>query len=91
MAVFGYAYYTENKNILKLLKVNGIIPEIESVKTGEYVLARPILIYVNENSYKKKHIQDFVRFYLETTKRIILEVGYVPLEDNDYQEEILKL
>lgn len=47
LGFFGYAYYLEQKDNLKSLKINGIEPSEENVKTGKYIpLSRPLYIYI---------------------------------------------
>ena len=66
---FGYAYYTENRDKLKVVAVDGgegcVIPSDETVSEGSYPLARPLFIYVNTASLAEKpEVREFVRFYL---------------------------
>ncbi len=42
---FGYAYYLENDDVLKIIDVEGIEPTVESAEDGSYPLARPLYIY----------------------------------------------
>ena len=50
MGYFGYSYYEENKDRLKLLRIHGgdgcVAPSIETVQDGTYKpLSRPLFIY----------------------------------------------
>ncbi len=86
---FGYAYFVENKDKLKVVEVDGIKPTIGSIKSGEYKpLSRPMYIYVNKGSLKKPVVKAFVEFYLETAEVLSEEVGYVPLNNSEYKEEL---
>ena len=40
---FGYAYYLENADRLKILNVNGVEPNETTAESSEYPLARPLL------------------------------------------------
>ena len=42
---FGYAYYVENRELLRMLTVEGIEANEESTHDGSYPLARPLYIY----------------------------------------------
>ena len=91
LGFFGYAYFEENADKLKALKVNGVAPTADTVQEGTYKpLSRPIFIYVNKKSYAEKPaVKTFVDYYLEVVGDVISEVGYVALKD--YSKEIEKL
>lgn len=92
---FGLAYYEENKEQLKLVpiddgkKENGdgpILPTLETVKNATYQpLSRPIFIYVNKKSAERSEVEKFVQFYLKNAKKLVREVGYIPLPDEAYK------
>jgi phosphate transport system substrate-binding protein len=86
LGYFGYAYYEENKDKLKLLKVNGIAPSPESISDGTYQpLSRPLLIYVNKKSLDEKpSVRAMVEYVLTKGVDVIRSVGYVPLPAEDY-------
>lgn len=90
MGYFGMAYYLENQNKVKALKVEGVAPGIETAKSGRYVpLSRPIFIYVSKESLKRPEIQEFIRFYIkQTSTDLIREIGYVPLTDSEMQANL---
>ncbi len=88
LGYFGFAYYEENKDKLKAVKINGVSPNMSSINSGEYPLSRPLFIYVNKDSLQKPQVFAFVKLYLENADKIIPEVGYTPLSKKDYQREI---
>jgi phosphate transport system substrate-binding protein len=95
LGFFGLAYYTENKDKLKLLGVdNGkgpVIPTKETVMSNEYApLSRPLFIYVNEAATKRSEVVEFVNFYLDKAPTLVKDVGYIPLPENEYKESIQK-
>ena len=86
LGYFGYAYYSENEDKLKLLGVNGgdgcKKPSMETVRSLSYKpLSRPLFIYVRTESLKQPAVRDFVKFYLKTADQLATEVGYVPVSD----------
>ena len=95
LGYFGYAYYEENKDKLKLVAVddeddsNGkgpILPSPESVKDGTYrPLSRPIFIYPKLKSLDRQEVRGFVDFYLTKGVPLVREVGYIPLSDKEYE------
>ncbi len=92
MGYFGMAYYLENKDKVKALKVNGVMPSIESAKSGDYTpLSRPLFIYVAKSSLERPEVRAFVRFYLERIDTdLIKEVGYVPMTSADKADQMEK-
>ena len=90
LGYFGFAYYAENKELLKLVAVDGgqgpVLPSTETILTGTYQpLSRPVFIYVNSKAAARPEVQAFVRFYLTHAKSLTQEVGYVPLPDRVYE------
>ncbi|MAR29358.1 MAG: phosphate ABC transporter substrate-binding protein [Candidatus Marinimicrobia bacterium] len=82
LGFFGYAYYIENKNKLKVVPIDGgdgpVSPTEKTINDGSYSpLSRPIFIYVNPESAKKAEVDEFVKFYLENGDDLAGEVGYV--------------
>lgn len=75
---FGYAYYTENAGRLKLLAVDGVLPNDGTVADGSYSLARPLFIYARNSALiEKDYVQDFIRYHLsDDTDYLIGEAGY---------------
>jgi phosphate transport system substrate-binding protein len=91
LGYFGFAYYAENMSRLKAVPVMGkgakaaVGPSMESVLNGSYQpLSRPIFIYVNEKSYQKPEVREFVEYYLKNGSKLAKEVKYVPLPDLAY-------
>ncbi len=89
---FGFAYYEENKDSLKLVPIvnprsgEAVQPSLETVKKGTYSpLSRPLLIYVSEAGAKKDHVKKFVDFYLANVAELSKQVGYIPLSAEAYE------
>ena len=89
---FGYAYYTENQDKLKVVAVDGgegcVIPSDETVSGGSYPLARPLFIYVNTASLAEKpQVREFVRFFLSDEGiALVSDVGYTPIVGSELAE-----
>ena len=93
---FGFAYYTENRDILKVLGVDRgagcVSPTVTSINDGSYSpLSRPMYIYVNNASLELEHVQAFVRFYLDNAAELAEEVGYVGLPESEYRSQLADL
>lgn len=96
MGYFGLAYYTENKDKLKLISVdngNGaVLPSLETVGDGTYTpLARPLYIYINKKSAKRKEVMEFVKFYINNAAELSKDVGYIPLSETEYGNALAQL
>lgn len=93
LGFFGYAYYEENQDKLKIVPIDSgkgpVTPTFETIKDGTYSpLSRPLFIYVNKASLEKPEVKRFVEYYLEIAKDIVQEVGYVALPDEEYEKGI---
>ncbi len=93
---FGFAYYEENKDSLKLVKIdNGkgpIEPTFASIQDGSYApLSRPLYIYVNKASLAKTEVKSFIQFYLENAETLVPAVGYIALPTDNYKKSLEKL
>ncbi len=86
-----YSYYEQNKQNLKLVGVTDkgkkpVAPSRQTVESGAYApLSRPVFIYVNEASFKKPAVKDFVEFYVQNAARLVDEVKYIPLPAEAYK------
>ena len=90
LGFFGYAYYAENTDKLKLVAVDGgngpVAPSPETIRDGTYApLSRPVFIYVSAQSANRPEVEAFVQFYLDNAATLVTEVGYVPLPDEIYE------
>jgi len=90
LAFFGYAYYAENTERLKVVPIDpgdgAVAPSDVTINNGTYrPLSRPIFIYVSTAASQRPEVQAFVRFYLENAAALVGEVGYVPLPDRVYE------
>ncbi|MCO4293626.1 PstS family phosphate ABC transporter substrate-binding protein [Solitalea sp. MAHUQ-68] len=98
LAYFGLAYYEQNQDKLKLIPIDGgsgpVAPSQETVGNGTYQpLSRPIFIYINGKSIERKEVAEFAKFYTEKAGTLAKEIGYVPLNDDEYkliQERLAK-
>ena len=94
LGFFGYAYYAENQDLLKLVAIddgdpeNGegcIEPSPETINDGTYQpLSRPLFIYVSADAAARPEVGGFVDFYLNEGPAIIPEIGYVPFSEEFY-------
>src|SRR5690606_15556159 len=64
LGFFGYAYYLENQNRLKLVPIVNpktgvaVLPTSDSIESGEYFpLSRPIFIYVSTTAAERPEVE----------------------------------
>jgi phosphate transport system substrate-binding protein len=88
LGYFGYAYYVQNKDSLKLLSIDSgsgcVKPSESTINDGSYKpLARPLFIYVKKASAVRPEVKAFVNYYLENVSPLLPSVGYIALADAD--------
>lgn len=89
LGYFGYAYYQENRDKLRIVPVDGghgpVAPIEETINNGSYApLSRPIFIYVNAASLDDPAVAEFVDFYLDNAGSLAAEVGYIAMPERAY-------
>jgi phosphate transport system substrate-binding protein len=97
LGYFGFTYFEENADKLKLVKVDGgagcVEPSVKTAQDGTYKpLSRPLYVYVAEKAVAKEQVKDFVTFYVTNIEEITKEAKFVPLTEaqkttltNEYQ------
>jgi phosphate transport system substrate-binding protein len=94
LGYFGYAYYVENPDRLKLVAVDGgegcVAPSRETILDGTYSpLSRPLFVYVRTDALEQPEVAEFMRFYLTEGRPLVAEVGYVEAPESAYQEGLV--
>ncbi|MFC4779629.1 PstS family phosphate ABC transporter substrate-binding protein [Paenibacillus sp. GCM10023252] len=93
---FGFAYFEENQDKLKLVPIDGgkgaITPSNDTIKDGSYApLSRPLYIYVSKKELERPEVKAFTQFYIKNIGSMASEVGYVALPDDQYATEAAKV
>jgi len=79
---FGYAYYVENKGMLKTISINGVAPTAETAEDGSYALARPLFLYSDASIIQSKpQVGAYLNFFLTYVNEEIGAVGYFPASE----------
>jgi phosphate transport system substrate-binding protein len=89
LGYFGYSYYENNLDTLRALAVDGVKPTEDSIRSGEYLLSRPLFIYVSTDALKNnKAVEPFVDFYLapENLDRLVKAAKYVTIPSSLEQQ-----
>jgi phosphate transport system substrate-binding protein len=82
LGYFGFAYFEENKDKLKLVGVDSgkgcITPSNETISNGTYApLSRPLFLYPSKQALKRPEFAAFVQYYLDNVNQFVDEVGYI--------------
>lgn len=96
LGYFGFAYFEESEGKLSAVEVdNGagcVGPTRGSIEDGSYApLSRPMFVYTKDQALAKPHVVAFLRFWMENSAALVTEVGYVPLADERYRENLATL
>ncbi|WP_420643822.1 phosphate ABC transporter permease PstA [Candidatus Leptofilum sp.] len=80
---FGYAYYQDNSDSLKILSVDGIEASIETAGDGTYPMSRPLYLYTSEDILQNNQAASiYLNYLLTNINDEIGEVGYFPISQN---------
>jgi phosphate transport system substrate-binding protein len=96
LGYFGFAYYEENADRLKLLGVDGgtgcIQPSVATIESQTYApLSRPLFIYVSDVGLAKPQVEAFVEYHLQQGAELVRSVGYIALKPDQYAAELEKV
>ncbi len=76
---FGFAYYLSNRDRLRAVPIEGVMPSAQSAEDGSYPLARPLLLYSDAAILRNKpQVAAFLNFFLTYVNQEIEAVGYFP-------------
>jgi phosphate transport system substrate-binding protein len=97
LGYFGFSYFEENQDKLTALEVDGgggcVAPSSATAQDGSYrPLSRPLYVYVKKSSLQdNSQLGDFVRYALENQRTIAEEARFVPLSQEQIDEQLQKL
>ncbi|MBM7087222.1 PstS family phosphate ABC transporter substrate-binding protein [Streptomyces sp. S12] len=91
MGYFGFSYFEENADKLKLLQIDGgdgcVTPSVETVQDGTYKpLGRQLFIYPSAKALQRPEVVDFVEYYVENNKKIAEDSKFIPLNAEQEKE-----
>ncbi|MEO6496042.1 MAG: substrate-binding domain-containing protein, partial [Solirubrobacteraceae bacterium] len=91
MGYFGYTYYEENADALKLVSVDSgdgcVAPSVETIQDGSYApLSRPLFMYPSDKALERPEVKAFMDFIAENQASIAEAAQYVPLTDQQATE-----
>jgi phosphate transport system substrate-binding protein len=93
LGYFGYSYYEENKDKLKVLAVDQgkglgcVAPSIATVQSNRYrPLSRPLFIYAKRSSFKRPVVAGFIGYIFNNEKAIAKKAGFIALTDRQLKK-----
>ena len=76
LGIFGFSFLEESLNIVKGATVDGVAPEYDAIKAGEYPISRPLFVYFkNEHFDVIPNLKEFMEAY--KSEDAIGEEGYL--------------
>jgi phosphate transport system substrate-binding protein len=86
MGYFGFSYYEENRDKLKVLAVDGgkgcVTPSLRTVQSNRYrPLSRPLFVYAKLSSFRRPEVAAFVGYVFNNERAIARKARFVPLTD----------
>ena len=91
MGYFGFTFYEENMDTLKLFSLDGVEPTAETITDGSYPLSRPLFIYVKDASLERPEVAGFARYYVENATTLAEQTQFVPAPQEALDESLAKL
>lgn len=93
LGYFGYAYYVENRDKLKVLAIDGgagcVEPMPETINDGSYSpLSRPLFVYVKKASLANPAVSAFMDYYMANSQALVPDVGYIEVHPDKYAAEV---
>ncbi len=93
MGYFGYSYYEENKDKLKVLAIDGgkgagcVTPTVANVQANKYrPLSRPLFIYAKRTSFKRPVVAGYIGYIFNNEKAIAKRSGFIALTDRQLKK-----
>ncbi|MEH7386580.1 PstS family phosphate ABC transporter substrate-binding protein [Bacillus sp. JJ1521] len=100
IAFFGYGYAVNNKEKVKMVKIdfgNGAVePSLETIGEGDSfaygAFTRPVFTYLNVNMAKEKpQVLDYAIYTMKNAAEVAAETGFAPLPEDELQKLVGEL
>ena len=96
MGIFSYNFLQSNLSKIQIHKINGVLPDKETIKNGTYPLSRPIYVYFKTD--RLSQVKDLAMLIKEMTSNTAIgsngylsPYGLVSLEENELDDYRTKL
>ena len=92
IGLINYTVYREQSNVVRLVKLDGLEPDLTTIQAGTYPLHRPLLFYsAPEVLQNKSQLGSFLTFYLTYVGEEISQAGKFPLTRAEMDRSRLNL
>ncbi len=96
LGYLGLSYVEENEGKLKALQIDGgngcVAPSTQTVQNDTYKpLGRPLFVYPSAEAVARPEVQEFLRFYIETSDEIAEQALFVPMTDQQQRQSLAKI
>ncbi len=79
LGIFGFGFLDQNASLVKAAKINGVVPDYDTIASYEYTVARPLYIYVKaEHGAVVPSLKPFVTEILSNAS--VGEDGYLTMK-----------
>lgn len=90
IGIFGYSFLESNKDKVRALKIDNILPTVETISSGKYPVARSMYFYIkNQHEKTVPALKEFTNLFMSekmlTNDGILSELGLIPLNDETRQ------
>ena len=91
LGYFGFSYYEENADKLKLVKVDAgggcVAPSVATVQKSTYKpLSRPLFVYAKRTAFKRPVVAGYIGYIFNNEKAIAKTSGYISLTDRQLRK-----
>lgn len=91
LGIFGYSFLDENRDKVRGVPIEGVVPEFDAIADGSYPVSRPLYFYVKLAHYgQTPGLEEFVNFFV--SEDVMGEDGelsgrgLIPLPDEEYSD-----
>lgn len=76
LGIFGFSFLDENTTVIKGATIDGVVPEYDTIKSGQYPISRPLFVYFKEEHFDViPNLREFMEEY--QSEDAIGEEGYL--------------
>lgn len=88
IGIIGYPFLDQNRDILKPIPINGVLPDIQSILDARYPLSRPLYLYIKIKSLQEKQVlKTFINEFMDDPvwgdEGVLSEKGLIPLKEEE--------
>lgn len=85
LGIFGFSFLEENASTLKGATINGVVPEYDTIKQGDYAISRPLFVYFKNEHFElvpdlKKFMEEYQSGDAIGEDGYLVEKGLISLE-----------